>query len=571
MKENDGKSTIILILPLEIAVNDKKSALRNYEKPLGTDLPVYQFQQNYETLREPLGIESIAAFLRENGFLVEMVFFDLERPNEQVLINEMKRKNVLFVGFSVLFDLHLLHALQFSSLVKRQTQLPIFFGGALASFISEDLLYHISWIDSVIVGEGEQVCLQLAQALQQREDIRKIPGLCCRDVNGKPTLSSKATKVDLCKLPPPVRDYHITAQKKNISISQAAIYTSRGCPEKCVFCTGNTFTSLTTGKAWRFRNALDVVDEIEQLISSLSIKYFYICDDNFIGYGEDAIKRIGDIVDELAKRCIKTRFHCECRVDVVNDSLLSVLKKGGFVDILLGIEAGVDSMLHRWGKSTTVAQNREAIQCVRKNGLNLKPGFILFDQYTTLEELEENLQFIQTMKLNTPEYVFDLFNPMQCFHGSRWDNVSHKSKYSNTVNINNSDSIYEYATYLCDKNYEADNEKVRMFWKTISPILEELGKYMNLEIPKALYEKKNRSARSAEILSYINKYSRWRKDIGDVLIEMSLLTVESMKNFQTSRNIERDMYRWYRNKESSYFEKSMLADFHSLLTIKGDS
>ncbi len=50
------------------------------------------------------------------------------------------------------------------------------------------------------------------------------------------------------------------------------------------------------------------------------------------------------------KEKLHLKFHYEMRVDFVTEKLLMELKSAGFLDILLGIEAGVQTMLDRWKK-----------------------------------------------------------------------------------------------------------------------------------------------------------------------------------------------------------------------------
>ena len=72
--------------------------------------------------------------------------------------------------------------------------------------------------------------------------------------------------------------------------------TSRGCPQKCVFCT----VRAVWGRDWTGRSPSSVVDEIEFLQREYGIREVSILDDDL---GRD-IPRLGALCDEIIKRKI---------------------------------------------------------------------------------------------------------------------------------------------------------------------------------------------------------------------------------------------------------------------------
>jgi radical SAM superfamily enzyme YgiQ (UPF0313 family) len=122
---------------------------------------------------------------------------------------------------------------------------------------------------------------------------------------------------------------------------------------------------------------------------------FGFVDDNFIGPGSKGKERAVRIAEEIRARKLKIRFSIECRADEVDEDTLRALKEAGLRAVFMGIESGVQRQLDTFNKGTTTEQNRRAIELVRNVGLAMGSGFMLFDPYVTVEELQENIRFIR--------------------------------------------------------------------------------------------------------------------------------------------------------------------------------
>ncbi len=129
-----------------------------------------------------------------------------------------------------------------------------------------------------------------------------------------------------------------------------------------------------------------------------------------------AISRINDLASEITRinRQIKgyslSIKHVSARVDTIfrenerksNTERLKAydrLKSSGLKGVYLGIESGSKSQLKRYCKGSTVKENAEAIRILREIGLNVEVGFIFFDALASLDELWENILFIEKTKL----------------------------------------------------------------------------------------------------------------------------------------------------------------------------
>jgi len=539
------KGEVVFIFPRENTVS--YSTYRQSSDAI-TDKTVSALSNNFEIFREPLGLESIAAYLRQRDWKVKIFFPLVEEIQDEEIIEYIRNHKPSFVGFSVLFDRHLEDALLLSAQVK-QTGVPVCFGGALASFAAKEILTVAPWIDGIVIGEGEQTCYNLCEAIDKGGDWQNIKGICYRNKTGEIQTTPAAYKINLEAVPPPARDFLDILKEKNIHSRVATLYTSRGCPEPCTYCTGNQFSGLTRGKRWRSRTTEAVIDEIAYLYHSYNINYIYICDDNFIGYGKGIKNRIKDFVKGIKEKNLKVTIHYECRVDAIDLELLKLLKEGGFKDILLGLESGVQSMLDRWKKKITVEQNKQAIRLVSEVGLNLKPGFILLDDRTTLEELKENIIFIKEMNLHKSPHFFDLFNPIEVFNGSTLEKQYHRTLKLQEIRPDR-DEVKAFVKALCTYQYTIQDPRVRLFWEIIRPIIDRIDYYTNYKIFSAFIDAKRKKHKN--LLTFIGLYKKWKNDIGEILLRTIFYALNKVEH-NTTDKIKTEIDSYYQAIENGYF------------------
>lgn len=123
----------------------------------------------------------------------------------------------------------------------------------------------------------------------------------------------------------------------------------------------------------------------------------HFVDDIFFVNPERATK----IICEIHKKWPNIVFSFATRSDQLLRGLkfLQVLKDNNCVSIEIGIENGSQSVLDRYGKGVSVNTNKEAIMLLREIGMDVGIDYILFDYKTTLNELEENIQFFKETSL----------------------------------------------------------------------------------------------------------------------------------------------------------------------------
>ncbi|MGH3939912.1 MAG: radical SAM protein [Pseudonocardiaceae bacterium] len=182
----------------------------------------------------------------------------------------------------------------------------------------------------------------------------------------------------------------------------AQLEASRGCTNYCSFCPrghkGQWAGATPDALPWILQAMGEVFDRHAHLSRTL-----YLVDEEFIGRGSDAVQRALAVADTLADAGFS--WETSCRVDQVvrldrapawhveRAHLWRGLVERKLRRCLFGVESGVTSILERFNKETTGAQNALAIRTLTALGVPPRFTYITFDHLMTETELRETYTF----------------------------------------------------------------------------------------------------------------------------------------------------------------------------------
>ncbi|RKO67769.1 B12-binding domain-containing radical SAM protein [Desulfofundulus salinus] len=334
----------------------------------------------------------------------DLAGLDVEATREQLLAEDF---DLLGVHLKFLWGRTAEIMTMLQEIKREKPHIHLNLYGHYPTFAWEPLLRQLPFVDSVVLGEPELTLTDLARRLAGLDKgfWQDTVGLAVNGEGGPVQNSPRCAIADLDALPFPLRPSPELAARRNM---HNYILGSRGCFGRCTFCYLNSFYG--PGTVWRGRSPENIVAEIDEVYRATGNPSFYFADANFFGPGERGRQRALELARLLKQRDFPLVFGLECRSSDVDEEVFAGLVEAGLRDVFLGVESGAQSALDRFQKGTTVAQNERAITILRRLGLNISLGFINFDPGTTLEEIRENLDFLQRMELlDCPSTTAHLF------------------------------------------------------------------------------------------------------------------------------------------------------------------
>lgn len=274
----------------------------------------------------------------------------------------------------------------------------IFVGNVGATYGYEQLLREYPGV-VCILGEGEETFVQIVESIHEGVlRLDEINNLAYWE-NGNICLTQRQV-ANLEEYVKPVRPFNDFLRTKGGIVRAEG---SRGCSwRQCSFCCIN---HKYDSAPWRPIPVKTVIAQIEDLASA-SFHSVYFTDEDFVGDNPDRLETLIFYLEESRRNNEAVRsmdFFISIKAsDLLDDQIFALLcrfAKAGLREIFIGIESGCNSQLRRYRKSTTKERNQQALERAGELGTDVDIGFILFDPDMTVEELEENIQFIEQMKL----------------------------------------------------------------------------------------------------------------------------------------------------------------------------
>jgi len=322
----------------------------------------------------PLGIGYISAFAKQNGYDVKFFDFNVQDISPEDIAEEALKENPLIIGISFMTPQFLITADICRKIKKICPHIPIVLGGAHPSVMPSQTLKEIPDADFVIISEGEMTLVELLKSLQYSQDFIEIKGLAYREGDNVILTAPREPIEDLDSLPFPDRsiiDQSLYRAQSFLSYSSktATIYTSRGCPGRCVFCcSGHRLRTRV-----RVRSIDNIMEEINFLKKNYDIDYLLIKDDNF------TLKKskVEEFCEAITNEHPDLKWHCMGRINTVNYELLLKMKQAGLHDIFFGIESGNDEILKKARKGITTKLARRAVTACADLNIRTYGAFIL--------------------------------------------------------------------------------------------------------------------------------------------------------------------------------------------------
>jgi ankyrin repeat protein/radical SAM superfamily enzyme YgiQ (UPF0313 family) len=342
---------------------------------------------------ENLSIRYLSSSLLTSGHEVDLASFNCADDINSVV---SATSNVDLVGLSMCFQSRAREYLELARRIKKEHPIcPVVAGGHYASCAVKDLLSHHLEIDLVVIHEGEQTLVEIANAgtrLNQR--LHQISGIAYRNGNDIRFTDPRPIIEDLDSLPPPDRRGSV---RLLAGVPTASMVGSRGCFGSCDYCCVTTLHRLAPGKRFRQRSTESIADEMSTLYNERGIRQFIFHDDNFLVPSvHKNHQRLNDLESALATCGVKDiSFAIKCRPHEVDREVFKKLQKMGLLRVFLGIESGSSLGLSSIGRNQTVAEAERALGICEDLDISSQYVIMIFHPDATIDTMRSDIAFMR--------------------------------------------------------------------------------------------------------------------------------------------------------------------------------
>lgn len=335
----------------------------------------------------PLGLGYITAVLKRSRIEAKIIDLNIENSSRSTYLSLEKPE---VIGISSIVT----NARQAIKIAKQSKSiLPrsfVVMGGPYPSMMGDRLLTGHREVDAAVVGEAEFTFLELVKRLQDGKSLDAVEGLIFREDDRIRSNQMSNPIYPLDKIPYPAREelkMHLYGE------NVGSIFTSRGCPQQCIFCSRPVF-----GRKWRGHSAEYVLKEIEHLMKTYGVSTLSILDDNFTVDLDRAEKILDGIIAKKWKLSIY--FWNGMRVDHMTKDLLLKLKKAGCTAINYGVESVDPDVLSFIRKGVSLDQIEQAIKLTRELGIRANIFLMLGNPGDTAKAADKIKTFVEKVHVD---------------------------------------------------------------------------------------------------------------------------------------------------------------------------
>jgi radical SAM superfamily enzyme YgiQ (UPF0313 family) len=338
----------------------------------------------YELGRQPFGLASPAAWLRQRGHLVTC--FDLSRQS----LDEQAIREAALIAFYVPMHTATRLTVELLPSIRQLNPKAHLCAYGLYASLSADIL-RVHGIANLLGGEFEQALVDLAEHLF---GLSALPHIHPLDSNV--SLHRQHFQLPDRSGLPPLRSYaHLvlpSGEHRVVGYTEA----SRGCKHLCRHC---PVVPVYEG-VFRVVDREVVLADIRQQVAA-GARHITFGDPDFFNGPGHAIP----IVEALHREFPELTYDATIKVEhlLQNADLLPTLRSTGCLFIISAVESLDDAVLQKLDKRHTRADFFRAVELCRRAGITLQPTFLPFTPWTTFDQLLDlftqihNLDFVEAV------------------------------------------------------------------------------------------------------------------------------------------------------------------------------
>ena len=376
--------------------------------------------QTYSYFEPPIGLLYVYSYLKDTkkydtyfvDLNIEIKFIskkDLGQTLEDILI--LYKPDLVAISALYYTSRDIFHAIA-KKIKEVNADIKVVFGGHYPTHITKLALADKN-VDYAIVSEGELGLADLVNALNGSSKIEDVEGIAfVKDgkiiKNDRKTFwtefrNSKRLPWEDIKM-----EYYFKEGKsflyrifKKGEIKLGAMTATRGCPNRCTFCSSSKFFR----SLWRYREVDLIIEEIKFLRDNYGINTIVFNDENMTVHKEWFLK----LLTEIKKLNIRWMVGGGLSARTINnEEVIKKMYESGIAAFNIAIESGNEETLKKVKKPLTLNEVENVVRLIRKYGNAFIVGFFIVGfPFETKKQVIETLEFAGKLKLD--------WNAFYCF------------------------------------------------------------------------------------------------------------------------------------------------------------
>lgn len=343
------------------------------------------------SILEPYSLLQIASLLRADQHkvsLLDLNGLDMGYSALKEKIERSKPEAIIFRFTPTTFD----HDLETAKIAKEMSP-EIRTAGLCWTLhtLGPQVMKEAPALDAYVTGEYEVASPRLINSWEQGEE--QSPGVLTRAGYGgdvEPLKDYDSLPLPAYDLLPNLDPYFVTAPAgQPFSI----LYTSKGCPYKCSFCT-------VAGTPLKMKSSQKIIEELRYLKDNYSLRTASFFDETFTFNR----KRTEEVCKLLKEEDLDIKWYCNTRAHLVDKELLQMMRSAGCRGISFGIESGSQKILDTVGKNIKIDEAKEAIKWAKEAKIKTFCSFILGLPGENWETIAETMRFVKETLPNCAQF-----------------------------------------------------------------------------------------------------------------------------------------------------------------------
>ncbi len=186
----------------------------------------------------------------------------------------------------------------------------------------------------------------------------------------------------------PISEY-VIPHFKNPYVS---IYSSRGCPSKCIYC---LWPQTFSGQRMRTRSPQNVYEEVKWIVDNIPEMRELSFDDDTFSANRQHAREVAKLIKPLGiSWVINARANCDFET-------LKVMREAGLRHVVVGYESGNEQILKNIKKGVTKEQAIQFTKDCKKLGISIHGAFIMGLPGENKETIRETIEYAKQLDLNS--------------------------------------------------------------------------------------------------------------------------------------------------------------------------